>query len=81
MTSTKNLSSLAFTSQLTLQDVKQATQEELEMKDAPDGRTLLYNASWACSVEIVEAILDRGVDIDGISYVGWLSNTSLGNMI
>jgi hypothetical protein len=70
MTST-NLSQLAFQGKLTIEEVKDATKKKLE-EDMSYGCTVLYFASWKCPIEVVEAILDKNVNIDGLSYVSFV---------
>jgi ankyrin repeat protein len=63
-----NLPTLAYraiTSKLTVEEVKCATLETLE-KETWRGRSVLFCACSRCSPEIVEAVLDKGVDIDKI---------------
>jgi hypothetical protein len=64
--SSENLATRTTKGKLTLEDVKRATKDELEV-DKHNGSTVLYWASWFCPTEVVEAILDKGVDIDGLS--------------
>jgi hypothetical protein len=61
-----NLAERALSGKLTVEEVIGATKEKLET-DKDDGFTVLYWASYNCGIEVVEAILDRGVDIDGLS--------------
>jgi hypothetical protein len=61
-----NLSERAWKGKLTVEDVKDATKEKLEEKDEP-GNTVLYRASYRCGIEVVEAILDKNVNIDEFS--------------
>jgi hypothetical protein len=61
-----NLAHRAFEDRLTVEEVRGATKEKLEEKDE-DENTVLYWASWKCPIEVVEAILDKNVNIDGLS--------------
>jgi hypothetical protein len=58
----------AYEGELTVEEVKGATKEKLEEKDE-DEITVLYWASGKCPIEVVEAILDKNVNIDGLSDV------------
>jgi ankyrin repeat protein len=55
---------------LTIQDIQNATILQLQQDKTDYNSTTLYEACENCSVEIVEAILDKGVDIDGFTIVG-----------
>jgi hypothetical protein len=61
-----NLAERAYRGELTLEEVNGATKEKLE-KDKLDGCTVLYWASCYCRINVVEAILDKNVNIDGLS--------------
>jgi hypothetical protein len=63
-----NLAERAHKGELTVEEVNGATKEKLDGKDAY-GNTVLYNASLECPIEVVEAILDKNVNIDGLSRV------------
>jgi hypothetical protein len=63
-----NLAKRARDGKLTVEEVNAATKEKLET-DKDDGFTVLYWASLKCGIEIVEAILDKNVNIDGLSWV------------
>jgi hypothetical protein len=65
MTST-NLAQRARYRTLTVAEVNVATKEKLE-EDIYVGITVLYHASIRCGIDIVEAILDKNVNIDGLS--------------
>jgi hypothetical protein len=67
-----NLAQRAKREKLTVEEVRGATKEELET-DKYGGFTVLYNTSWKCGIEIVEAILDKNVNIDGLSWVSIVS--------
>jgi hypothetical protein len=64
-----NLAERAIEGELTVEEVNRATKEKLEEKDFSYGYTVLYWASKRCGIEVVEAILDKGVNIDGLSDV------------
>jgi hypothetical protein len=65
MTST-NLAERAWEGNLTVEEVNRATKEKLE-EDKYFEYTVIYYGSRECPIEVVEAILDKGVDIDGLS--------------
>jgi hypothetical protein len=58
-----NLAQRAFEGKLTVEEVNAATKEKLEEDK------VLYWASRNCPTEVVEAILDKNVNIDGLSTV------------
>jgi hypothetical protein len=59
-----HLAHRAFRGELTVEEVNEATKEKLE-EDKYNGYTVLYNASCSyCRIEVVEAILDKKVNID-----------------
>jgi hypothetical protein len=58
-----NLAVRAYSGELTVEEVNAATKEKLE-KDKFGRCTVLYYASYKCGVEVVEAILDKNVDIN-----------------
>jgi hypothetical protein len=53
---------------LTLAIIHPATKEELE-QDFYFENTVLLSAAWFGQVEIVNALLDKGLNIDGLSGV------------
>jgi hypothetical protein len=61
-----NLAKRAIEGKLTVEEVNGATKEKLE-KDKYFEATVLCNATLKCPIEVVKAILDKGVDIDGLS--------------
>jgi hypothetical protein len=63
-----NLAERAYYGKLTLEEVNRATKEKLE-KDEYIGCTVLYCTSKKCPIEVVVAILDKNVNIDGLSGV------------
>jgi hypothetical protein len=65
----------AFESTLTLEQVNHATKQNLE-EDRYIGYTVLYWASFRCPIEVVCAILDKQVNIDGLSTVSSELNIS-----
>jgi ankyrin repeat protein len=67
MTTQKNLAVLAFEKLLTVEDVRLATKEKLEEDKSKSGYTVLYWACICCHDDVVEAILEKGVDINGLS--------------
>jgi hypothetical protein len=62
-----NLAERAYLKELTVEEVNAATKEKLEKDDY--GGTVLYWASYKCGIKVVEAILDKKVNIDGLSSV------------
>jgi hypothetical protein len=61
-----NLAERAEEGELTVEEVNAAKEEKLE-KDKYGGFTVLYWASCYCRINVVEAILDKNVNIDGLS--------------
>jgi hypothetical protein len=61
----KNLASRAFSGKLTVEGIKLTTKEKLK-EHMCGGLTVLYCASWRCPAEEVEAMLDIGVDSNGV---------------
>jgi hypothetical protein len=64
-----NLAQRARDGKLTVEEVNAATKEKLEEDKYMLGNTVLYYASGKCGIGVVEAILDKGVDIDRSSHV------------
>jgi hypothetical protein len=62
-----NLAKRAYERKLTVEEVNAATKEKLEEDKTYFGETVLYCVSKFCGIEIVEAILDKNVNIDGLS--------------
>jgi hypothetical protein len=58
-----NLALRASQGKLTVEEVNAATKEKLE-EDNHAACTVLYLAIHYCSIEVVEAILDKNVNID-----------------
>jgi hypothetical protein len=69
-----NLAERAYRGELTVEEVNAATKEKLE-KDKFGGCTVLYWASRECGIEVVEAILDKNVNINGLSEVSIVVST------
>jgi hypothetical protein len=67
-----NLAKRAILRKLTVEEVNAATKEKSE-EDKYGGYTVLYCASYKCVIEVVEAILDKNVYIDELSYVSIVS--------
>jgi hypothetical protein len=63
---TTNLAQRAYEGKLTVEEVNRATKEKLE-EDKRGGYTVLFCASQICGIEVVEAILDKNVNVDGFS--------------
>jgi ankyrin repeat protein len=66
-----NLTDRAGVGRLTVEEVKAATKEKLEEDKSATGYTVLYYASVYCGIKVVEAILDKNVNIDGLSTGNW----------
>jgi hypothetical protein len=66
-TSVINLAQRAYQRDLTVEEVNGTTKEKLE--ETYHYRKVLFLASSYCEIEVVEAILDKGVDINGLSKV------------
>jgi hypothetical protein len=64
-----NLAKRAWDGKLTVEEVNAASKEKLEEHKTLDGYSVLWTASWRCEVEVVEAILDKNVNIDGLGSV------------
>jgi hypothetical protein len=70
MTSTDNLAERAAEGKLTVEEVRKATKEKVESDKTSDGDTVLFWASHGeCGIEVVEAILNNGVDVNGLSSI------------
>jgi hypothetical protein len=63
-----NLAHLACRGELTVEEVNAATKEKLE-EDKGGGYSVLYWASYNCGIAVVEAVLNKKVNIDGLSDV------------
>jgi hypothetical protein len=63
-----DLAMRAIDGELTLEEVNATTKEKLE-EDKWRGNTVLSCASRYCGIEVVEAIINKGVNIDGLSEV------------
>jgi hypothetical protein len=61
-----NLAERAEKGELTVEEVNTATKEKLE-EDKAYGNTVLYSASMWCGIELVEAVINKGVDVNGLS--------------
>jgi hypothetical protein len=66
-TTNVNLTKRAKEGKLTVEEVNAATKEKLEEDMDNYGNTVLYCATYKCPIEVIEAILDKNVDIDGLS--------------
>jgi hypothetical protein len=64
-----NLAQRALEGKLTVEEVNGSTKEKMEEDKYGRKYTMLYLASKFCGIEIIEAILDKGVDVDGLSDV------------
>jgi hypothetical protein len=64
-----NLAERAWEGKLTVEEVNAATKEKLETVKYRGGYTVLFWASRECGIEVVEAILDKILNIDGLSNV------------
>jgi hypothetical protein len=63
-----NLAERARDGKLTVEEVKAATKDKLE-EDKYVGFMVLFWASNKCGIDVVEGILDKGVNIDEQSTV------------
>jgi hypothetical protein len=63
-----DLAKRAIEGKLTVEEVNVTTKEKLE-EDKHNGNTVLWWASVFCSIEVIEAILNKNVNIDGLSIV------------
>jgi hypothetical protein len=61
-----NLAECAWGGMLTVEEVNAATKKMLE-DDKFVGCTVLYWASYNCGIEAVEAIINKGVDVNQLS--------------
>jgi hypothetical protein len=62
-----NLAQRALSGKLTVSEVNAATKEKLETDKSRRGSTVLYWASCTCRIEVVEAIINKGVDVNQLS--------------
>jgi hypothetical protein len=72
MASNVNLADRAYRGELTVEEVNVATKEKLETDKyiGYDGElTVLFCVSDKCSIEVVEAIINKVVDVNGLSAV------------
>jgi hypothetical protein len=70
-----NLAQRASEGKLTVEEVNRATKEKLETDKDKYGFMVLFRASDNCGIEVVEAIINKGVDVNQ------LSNASIVNTI
>jgi ankyrin repeat protein len=71
--SASQLSQFALLKLLTIEEVQQATKIELEIHHDQE-YSLLHMICCCCDdVELLEAILDKGVNIDDVTEFGWTS--------
>jgi ankyrin repeat protein len=61
------LAELAYRGKLTIEQVNDATKYMLHERETCAGYSALYWACGQCGSEVIEAILDKGVNIDGFS--------------
>jgi hypothetical protein len=64
---TNNIAQNTYDERLTLQDFQRLTKEQLEGDRSDLGYTTLYCAVMRYAVEVVEIIIDKGVDVNGKS--------------
>jgi hypothetical protein len=64
-----NLAKRAIEGKLTVEEVNAATKETTLETDERFGLTVLCCASLECGTEVVEAIINKGVDINGLSGI------------
>jgi ankyrin repeat protein len=61
----ERLSQLAYHGKLTIYHVKHAEKNVLEEEDYC-GHKIIYYAAAKCSTAVVQALLDKGIDINGV---------------
>jgi hypothetical protein len=64
-----NLALRALVGKLTVKEVNDATKEKVEEDIKYNGSTVLFCASRWCGIEVVEAIINKGVDVNQLSDV------------
>jgi hypothetical protein len=64
-----NLADLAYNGELTVEEVNGTTRKKLETDVNENGNKVLLCASRSCGIEVIEAIINKGVNIDGLSDV------------
>jgi hypothetical protein len=62
-----NLADHAKDGTLTVEEVNTATKEKLETDKSINGYTVLYFACTQCGIEVVEAIINKGVNLNQVS--------------
>jgi hypothetical protein len=62
-----NLAYRAKEGNLTVEEVNAATKDKLETDKNKYGNTTLFLASFGCGIEVVEAIINKGVDVNQLS--------------
>jgi hypothetical protein len=62
-----NLAERAFSGKMTISEVNKATKQKLETDMNIYGYKVLYCASCSCGIDVVEAIINKGVDVNGLS--------------
>jgi ankyrin repeat protein len=67
---TSDVPSKAWNAKLTEEEIQLAPLEHLEEK-GNGGGTVLYYSSRNCTLNIVQALVDRGVNINGLSKDDW----------
>jgi hypothetical protein len=63
----------AIEGKLTVEDIQQSTKQKLEEDRSISGNSVLYCACWHSSIDVIEAILDKGVDVN-VKSRGLVSN-------
>jgi ankyrin repeat protein len=71
----QNIARRALKGLLTVEEVNHVTKEKLET-EFDDGWTTLYCATSGSSVDVVQAIIDRGVNINAFSINDWTTITA-----
>jgi hypothetical protein len=69
-----NLADRASDGKLTVEEVNRATKEKLETDKNSGGCTVLFWASRNCGIKVVEAIVNKGVNVNGLSAVSIIAN-------
>jgi hypothetical protein len=73
MTAT-NLAQRAYDGELTVEEVNGATKQMLETEKNSGGCTVLFWASRNCGIKVVEAIVNKGVNVNGFSAVSIIAD-------
>jgi hypothetical protein len=72
-----NIADRAGDRTLSVDEVIQTDTKILDEEKDSHGNRVLYNAAAWSSIEVTEAILDKGVDVNALSKVKFINNQSL----